>query len=31
LVHCIDVPDSTVIEEVNLWGTKQVKAMLVPY
>lgn len=24
LVHCIDVPDNTVIEEVNIWGTKQV-------
>lgn len=31
LVHCIDVPDGTVIEEVNLWGTKQVKEMLNPY
>lgn len=31
LVHCIDVPDNTVIEEVNVWGTKQVKDMLVPY
>jgi len=31
LVHCIDVPDNTVIEEVNLWGTKQVKDALVPY
>ncbi len=31
LVHCIDVPDNTVIEEVNLWGTKQVKDMLNPY
>lgn len=31
LVHCIDVPDGTVIEEVNVWGTKQVKEMLKPY
>jgi NADP-dependent 3-hydroxy acid dehydrogenase YdfG len=31
LVHCIDVPDNTVIEEVNVWGTKQVKDMLNPY
>lgn len=31
LVHCIDVPDGTVIEEVNVWGTKQIKEMLVPY
>ena len=31
LVHCIDVPDNTVIEEVNVWGTKQVKEMLVPF
>ena len=31
LVHCIDVPSNTVIEEVNLWGTRQVKDMLVPY
>ena len=31
LVHCIDVPDNSVIEEVNIWGTKQVKEMLNPY
>lgn len=31
LVHCVDVPDGIVIEEVNVWGTKQVKDMLVPY
>ena len=31
LVHCLDVPANTVIEEVNVWGTKQVKDMLVPY
>jgi len=31
LLHCIDVPENTVIEEVNIWGTRQVKDMLVPY
>lgn len=31
LVHCIDVPEGTFIEEVNVWGTKQVKEMLVPF
>lgn len=31
LVHCIDVPDSSFVEEVNIWGTKQVKEMLVPF
>jgi NAD(P)-dependent dehydrogenase (short-subunit alcohol dehydrogenase family) len=31
LVHCIDVPDSCVVEEVNIWGTKQVREMLSPY
>jgi NAD(P)-dependent dehydrogenase (short-subunit alcohol dehydrogenase family) len=31
LVHCIDVPESSVIEEVNIWGTKQVKEMLNPF
>jgi NAD(P)-dependent dehydrogenase (short-subunit alcohol dehydrogenase family) len=31
LLHCIDVPANTVIEEVNLWGTKQIKDMLVPF
>jgi len=31
LVHCIDVPDGSFIEEVNIWGTKQVKEMLVPF
>lgn len=24
LVHCVDVPDGTFIEEVSVWGTKQV-------
>ncbi|NLF69442.1 MAG: SDR family oxidoreductase [Candidatus Anammoximicrobium sp.] len=31
LVHCIDVPDNSFIEEVNIWGTKQVKQMVVPF
>lgn len=31
LVHCIDVPKNSVIEEVNIWGTKQVHEMLNPY
>lgn len=31
LVHCIDVPENSVIEEVNIWGTKQVHEMLNPY
>lgn len=31
LVHCIDVPDSCVIDEAIIWGTKQVKDMLNPY
>jgi len=31
LVHCIDVPDSCVIDEAIIWGTKQVKEMLNPY
>lgn len=31
LVHCIDVPDDSFIEEVNIWGTKQVKEMLSPF
>ena len=31
LVHTIDVPENSVIEEVNIWGTKQVKEMLNPY
>jgi len=31
LVHCIDVPDNCFIEEVNIWGTKQVKEMVVPF
>lgn len=31
LVHCIDVPDNTFVEEVMIWGTKQVKDMLNPF
>jgi NAD(P)-dependent dehydrogenase (short-subunit alcohol dehydrogenase family) len=31
LVHCVDVPDGTFVEEVNVWGTKQVREMLVPF
>jgi len=31
LVHCIDVPDSCVIDEAVIWGTRQVKDMLNPY
>jgi len=31
LVHSIDVPDNCVIEEVNIWGTRQVQQMLNPF
>ena len=31
LVHCIDVPENTVIEEVDVWGTEQIPKMVVPY
>lgn len=31
LVHCIDVPENSVIEEVNIWGTKQIATMLNPF
>ncbi len=31
LVHAMDVPDNCVVEEVNIWGTRQVKEMLSPY
>ncbi|MHC4671954.1 MAG: SDR family oxidoreductase [Planctomycetota bacterium] len=31
LVHCIDVPENSMIEEVSIWGTKQVKDMLNPF
>jgi len=31
LVHCIDVPENCVMEEVRIWGTTQIKNMLNPY
>lgn len=31
IVQCIDVPDSCVIEETRIWGTKQIDDMLNPY
>jgi len=31
LVHCVDVPSNCVIDEVSIWGTKQVKDMLSAY
>ncbi len=31
LVHCIDVPENCVIEEVNIWGTRQITEMLNPF
>ena len=31
LVHCIDVPENSMIEEVRVWGTKQTKDMLAPW
>jgi NAD(P)-dependent dehydrogenase (short-subunit alcohol dehydrogenase family) len=31
LVHCIDVPDNSFVEEVNVWGTRQVREMLKPF
>lgn len=31
LVHCIDMPDNSFIEEVNIWGTAQVPAMVNPF
>ena len=31
LVHCIDVPEGSFVEEVNIWGTKQVKEVLNPF
>lgn len=31
LVHCIDVPENSFVEEVSIWGTKQVKEMLNPF
>jgi len=31
LVHCIDVPENSVVEEVNIWGTKQIREMVNPF
>ncbi|MEI6277984.1 MAG: SDR family oxidoreductase [Verrucomicrobiae bacterium] len=31
LVHCVDVPDNCFIEEVSVWGTKQVKESISPF
>ncbi len=31
LVHCVDVPESSFVDEVIIWGTKQVKEMLNPF
>lgn len=31
LVHCIDIPDNCMMEEVRIWGTRQVKEMLNPF
>jgi len=31
LVHCIDVPEGSFVDEVIIWGTKQVKEMLNPF
>ena len=31
IVHCVDVPDNTFIEEVNIWGTKQIPEMVNPF
>lgn len=31
LVHCIDIPDNSFVEEVSIWGTKQVREMLNPF
>lgn len=31
IVQCIDVPDNCVIEEVRLWGTKQINEALHPF
>ena len=28
VVHCLDIPENCVIEEVNIWGTRQLKDML---
>lgn len=31
LVHCIDIPDNSFVEEVRIWGTKQVPEMVNPF
>lgn len=31
LVHCIDVPENSFVDEVIIWGTKQVKEMINPF
>ena len=31
LVHCVDVPDNSFVDELIVWGTKQVKEMLNPF
>ena len=31
LVHCIDVPPSTVIQDVTVWGNKQIADMMNPF
>lgn len=31
LVHCIDVPDGSFVDELIVWGTRQVKEMLNPF
>jgi len=31
LVHCIDIPDNCIIEELTIWGTKQIKDMINAY
>lgn len=31
LVHCVDVPDNSFVDELIVWGTRQVKEMLNPF
>jgi len=31
LVHCVDVPESSFVDEVIIWGTKQVREMVNPF
>ena len=31
LVHCVDVPDNSFVEEVSIWGTRQVKDAVNPF